>query len=227
MTPAASSAGSNGCRERPGQPCLPKPCPPASASLGVVVLVISLLLFGLGALHQGAREGPRRSSTSRHARSTDRPRQSRAVQRAPRAPPLPLTLLALDLDRFKPSTTRSATRPATSCCSQVAARLKTLVRDTDLVARLGGDEFMILLSGKIRAQAARNSSPASIVDAPWPCRSSSAPISASIGVSVGIATAVTDERKELVSRADFALYDAKESGPQHLQGLRRAGSKAA
>jgi predicted signal transduction protein with EAL and GGDEF domain len=35
---------------------------------------------------------------------------------------------------------------------------------------------------------------------------------ANIGVSVGIATAVTDERKDLVSRADFALYDAKESG---------------
>jgi diguanylate cyclase (GGDEF)-like protein len=35
---------------------------------------------------------------------------------------------------------------------------------------------------------------------------------ASIGVSVGIATALTDEREDLVSRADFALYDAKESG---------------
>jgi predicted signal transduction protein with EAL and GGDEF domain len=35
---------------------------------------------------------------------------------------------------------------------------------------------------------------------------------ATIGVSVGIATAITDERKDLVSRADFALYDAKESG---------------
>ena len=35
---------------------------------------------------------------------------------------------------------------------------------------------------------------------------------ANIGVSVGIATALTDEREDLVSRADFALYDAKESG---------------
>ena len=35
---------------------------------------------------------------------------------------------------------------------------------------------------------------------------------ANIGVSVGIARAETDERKELVARADFALYDAKESG---------------
>ena len=35
---------------------------------------------------------------------------------------------------------------------------------------------------------------------------------ASIGVSVGIATALTSEREDLVSRADMALYNAKESG---------------
>jgi predicted signal transduction protein with EAL and GGDEF domain len=35
---------------------------------------------------------------------------------------------------------------------------------------------------------------------------------ANIGVSVGIATALTSEREDLVARADFALYDAKESG---------------
>ncbi len=45
-----------------------------------------------------------------------------------------------------------------------------------------------------------------------PSRSSLGRDTANIGVSVGMATALTDEREDLVSRADFALYDAKESG---------------
>ena len=45
----------------------------------------------------------------------------------------------------RPSTTRSAIRPATSWSRQTARRLESRVREVDTVARLGGDEFAIVL----------------------------------------------------------------------------------
>ena len=52
------------------------------------------------------------------------------------------------------STTRSATRPATSCWWAPAARMKDLLRDVDTLARLGGDEFIIVLGGPLDARTA-------------------------------------------------------------------------
>ena len=59
------------------------------------------------------------------------------------------TTLAVAGDRSRPlqgrSTTRTAIRSATSCCSELAGIMKATARDTDAVARLGGDEFVVVL----------------------------------------------------------------------------------
>ena len=46
----------------------------------------------------------------------------------------------------RPSTTASATRPATGSLRAVAERIRASVRATDVAARLGGDEFGVLLT---------------------------------------------------------------------------------
>ena len=89
-------------------------------------------------------------------------------------------------------------------------RLGKLVRPTDLVARLGGDEFMVLIQSPRDAAVLPELAARIVAAIAEPFRLGRD--TAHIGVSVGIATALTDERSELVSRADFALYDAKECG---------------
>ena len=196
--------------DRPGAALLSETLPASLGLLGVVGAVIALLLFGLArstrALEKARAEALHRAT---HDPLTGLANRALFTERLERSP-LPLTLLALDLDRFKQVNDSLGHEAGDELLRQVATRLSTLVRGDDLVARLGGDEFMVLLSGPLPAGRAQALA-ASIVSA------LAVPFSlgvdtASIGVSVGIATAMTDERTELVSRADFALYDAKESG---------------
>lgn len=196
--------------ETPGQALLAETLPASLGLLGVIGAVIALLLFGLArstkALEKARAEALHRAT---HDPLTGLANRALFTERLERSP-LPLTLLALDLDRFKAVNDTFGHEAGDELLRQVAARLRTLVRDTDLVARLGGDEFMVLLSGRIEDGRAQQLA-SQIVNAlavPFQLGSDTA----GIGVSVGIATAITDERKELVSRADFALYDAKESG---------------
>jgi len=196
--------------DRPGQTLLSETLPASLGLLGVVGVVIALLLVGLArstkALEKARAEALHRAT---HDPLTGLANRALFGERLDRSP-LPLTLLALDLDRFKQVNDTLGHEAGDELLRQVAARLSTLVRPNDLVCRLGGDEFMVLLSGTLPPGYAQQLAGriVSAIAVPFQLAGDTA----NVGVSVGIATALTDERKELVSRADFALYDAKESG---------------
>ncbi|MEQ1900873.1 MAG: diguanylate cyclase [Devosia sp.] len=196
--------------ERPGAALLREAIP---AAIGVVVIVLGivvLLLIGLArstaALDKARQEALFRAT---HDPLTGLGNRALFAERL-RSAPLPLTLLALDLDRFKAVNDTLGHEAGDDLLKQVAARLTPLVRAADLVARLGGDEFMILLSGSMNAEELRALAARIVaaLGAPFQLGAHTA----KIGVSIGIATASSDERDDLVSRADFALYDAKEAG---------------
>ncbi len=196
--------------ERPGQALLADTLPASLGLLGVIGIVIALLLFGL-ARSTAALERARADALHRATHDPLTGLANRALfnERLERSP-LPLALLALDLDRFKQVNDTMGHEAGDDLLRQVAGRLTTVVGDKGIVARLGGDEFMVLVTGA-RDQAMLSDLAAHIVAAigePFKLGRDMA----HIGVSVGIATALTDEREDLVSRADFALYDAKESG---------------
>ncbi len=214
MVPVANSAGRfvayfKWQPDRPGQALLADTLPASLGLLGVIVIVIALLLFGLGrstaALERARAEALHRATHDPLTGLANRALFNERLERSP----VPLALLALDLDHFKSVNDTLGHEAGDDLLKQVAGRLTAIVGDTGLVARLGGDEFMVLVP---RADPARPAGLASRIVASISEPFTLGSETATIGVSVGIATALTDERADLVSRADFALYDAKESG---------------
>src|SRR5690606_7465734 len=65
-----------------------------------------------------------------------------------------LAVLFIDLDRFKNINDSLGHQVGDELLVQVAERLRSEVRETDIVARLGGDEFVIALQGLSNASDA-------------------------------------------------------------------------
>jgi diguanylate cyclase (GGDEF)-like protein len=59
---------------------------------------------------------------------------------------LPMTLVFLDLNEFKPINDRFGHAEGDKALQLFARLLETVCRETDLVARIGGDEFVLLLA---------------------------------------------------------------------------------
>jgi len=124
-------------------------------------------------------------------------------------------LLCLDLDGFKPINDRHGHEAGDQVLSQVARRLRKLVREQDFAIRLGGDEFLLLLTCLPGEGAALTRTLAGrVVDEmrrPMSYRTLS---NLRVGCSVGAAVWPThgSTLAEAMRHADEALYAAKSAG---------------
>ncbi|MGH6676957.1 MAG: putative bifunctional diguanylate cyclase/phosphodiesterase, partial [Xanthobacteraceae bacterium] len=125
----------------------------------------------------------------------------------------PFSVLLLDLDRFKQVNDTLGHPAGDALLAEVATRLKSLLRETDVLARLGGDEFAIIQAGEERQRdAARALAERIIQTVGKPFDIDGGDVS--IGTSIGIALAPGHESgaDELLKMADLALYRAKSAG---------------
>jgi diguanylate cyclase (GGDEF)-like protein/PAS domain S-box-containing protein len=125
----------------------------------------------------------------------------------------PFTLLLLDLDRFKQVNDTLGHLAGDALLAEVAGRLRSLLRETDMLARLGGDEFAIIQAGETNQQKAATSLAERIIEAmakPFHIEEGEV----IIGTSIGIALAAEHESGSdtLLKMADLALYQAKSAG---------------
>jgi diguanylate cyclase (GGDEF)-like protein/PAS domain S-box-containing protein len=117
----------------------------------------------------------------------------------------------LDLDDFKPVNDQLGHAVGDRVLKQVANRLVVNIRDCDTVARLGGDEFLAVF-GRLETRASLAGLAERLsqdVAEPLPIGRHLVNVHASVGLAVYEPGEATDE---LVTRADHAMYHAKQNG---------------
>ncbi|MGA9303282.1 MAG: EAL domain-containing protein, partial [Bradyrhizobium sp.] len=124
-----------------------------------------------------------------------------------------VAVMMIDLDRFKAVNDTHGHLAGDQLLSEVARRLQSTVRDTDVLARLGGDEFAIIQEGGANQREGAVALALRIIEAmsrPFDLNGHEA----SVGASIGIAMAPEDsvEPGDLLKRADLALYNVKSGG---------------
>ncbi len=123
-----------------------------------------------------------------------------------------LAVLCLDLDHFKVINDSNGHAAGDQLLRAAAARLSNSVRQGDVVVRLGGDEFAVLLEGPLHTEtiAAIARKILSRINSPITVDEHEHALSTSIGVSCFPTDGRTPD--ELLTRADLAMYSAKEAG---------------
>jgi diguanylate cyclase (GGDEF)-like protein len=129
----------------------------------------------------------------------------------------PLAVAFIDLDRFKQINDTLGHEAGDELLKEVAARLKTCLRESDIVARLGGDEFVVLLTemtaDKYAATVAQKIITA--IAKPFILLGQEFRVTASIGISAYPRDGADEQT--LTKNADIAMYQAKEDGKNNFQ----------
>jgi diguanylate cyclase (GGDEF)-like protein len=123
-----------------------------------------------------------------------------------------LSVVFLDLDRFKAVNDTFGHLAGDQVLVGVADTLSDLIRDADIAGRYGGEEFCVLLpdcDGERAAEVAERLREA-IADLRFSPRELR--VTASLGVATLGPTAAPNSIDELIERADQALYRAKQDG---------------
>jgi diguanylate cyclase (GGDEF)-like protein len=122
----------------------------------------------------------------------------------------PLTMLSMDLDRFKEINDSLGHQTGDKVLKSVADVLAAAVRSTDLLVRMGGDEFLIILDNtdKNNAQILAERLVKKVDDLDvW------ADETTKLGVSIGLAQLKKEEDlRDWMERTDDILYHAKAQG---------------
>ena len=130
-----------------------------------------------------------------------------------------LVCLMLDIDHFKRVNDNWGHAAGDAVLREIAQRIESQVRASDVAARYGGEEFVVLLPGTdvgsalLLAERIRKSVSATPIDLP---NGEGVTITASIGISEVQPAPEAEDLKtigdSLIARADVALYAAKAAG---------------
>jgi diguanylate cyclase (GGDEF)-like protein len=146
---------------------------------------------------------PRRSTFSNRIRQ--------AIARAERNHTL-FALVFIDIDNFKPVNDNYGHAAGDACLKQVTQQIKSHLRGEDTVARWGGDEFVVLMEDIASTEFC-------LLAAERLCRELRSPfqigeITISVSASIGVVVypEVTGDEDQLITKADAAMYQAKQRG---------------
>jgi len=122
---------------------------------------------------------------------------------------VPMSLVIIDIDHFKHINDEFGHLAGDEAIRAVAAMIRDRTRATDLICRWGGDEFIVLMEAAAGADAARAAEDIRRASAEIELKGASHRVT----ISAGVAQARSgDDSDALLTRADRALYIAKDNG---------------
>lgn len=124
---------------------------------------------------------------------------------------LPVSLLLIDVDRFKQLNDQHGHPAGDAALRWLAKKVRQTIREGELAARYGGEEFAVILPAAEIAEAANLAERLreAIAAEPLVHAGKTIHLTASIGLAMSI---VHDSPASITLRADHALYAAKQNG---------------
>jgi diguanylate cyclase (GGDEF)-like protein len=140
-----------------------------------------------------------------HAVLADAARSSRCV-----------TLLMIDVDRFKSVNDRFGHDVGDEVLVEMAARFRGGLRAADRVSRWGGEEFIVTAPGTDRSGAEHLAEQLRGVIGGRPFATSIGPLEVTVSIGAVVCHPEGTDREEILRRADAALYRAKRGGRNRI-----------
>lgn len=128
----------------------------------------------------------------------------------------PLTVMFVDVDQFRLFNEKYGHLAGDHALRSVSQSLRISLRTTDLMARFGGEEFLIFLNDTRLEQGVEIANRLRDTAAKTPVTDELPPIKVSVGLSE---LEEGDEGLDLLSRAEQAMYVAKQSGRNCVKTL--------
>jgi hemerythrin len=124
----------------------------------------------------------------------------------------PLSVLMIDADHFKQVNDHHGHAEGDALLRDLATRLRSAVRESDVVCRIGGDEFLVICPRSPRAGAATVANKILSLQQPF-CTSKGVECwDGAVSIGIAESTEAMTRPEALLKAADQALYVAKREG---------------
>lgn len=125
----------------------------------------------------------------------------------------PVSLVLLDLDRFKRVNDTHGHERGDAVLRDVAYEIRKSLRSFELVYRIGGEEFLVLLPGVALSEAVE------VAERVRRAVAEARPADLDVSVSAGVAAGAGEEIRydRLFRAADHALFEAKRAGRDRVE----------
>ena len=140
---------------------------------------------------------------------------SAEVTRARRG--VPMSLAMIDIDHFKKVNDTYGHPAGDAVLVEVAARIRSCLREYDSVGRYGGEEFIAVLSNSSLIPAMKLCQRMRMSIEKEPVMTSAGPVKVTVSIGLVQSAAKQTAVESLIAAADAALYRAKKNGRNCLE----------
>ena len=126
----------------------------------------------------------------------------------------PLSILAVDVDFFKPVNDTHGHHVGDKVLQELSARIRENIRTMDMACRVGGEEFIVVLPGTEIAVADKIAERIrkSVAARPFNVGALTGALNITVSLGISCLAGPDDKMDEILQRADQGLYRAKREG---------------